>query len=126
MSVADIPDIVGRLIAERINSVPEVEAILLLRQHSDREWAASDVARVLYVSDSIAEELLSGLAERGVLARHETAYHYAPETPDMEAAVSALEQAYTHQLIAVTRLIHSKRGAKVRSLARAFPPGKSK
>ena len=126
MSVAEIPDSVRRLIAERIDSVPEVEAILLLSQHRGRDWSASEVAKVLYVGEAVAKRLLSLLAERGFLACQEDRYDYAPVTAELEAAVSALAQSYVHQLIPVTQLIHAKTGTGVREFAQAFRLRKEK
>jgi hypothetical protein len=126
MSGADIPDTVRRLISERIDSVPEVEAILLLSQHRGREWSAREVAKALYVGDPVAERLLSVLAERGFFVCQENRYRYSPATPELEAAVLALAHAYVHQLIPVTRLIHAKASPGVREFAQAFRLRKDK
>lgn len=48
MSAVDIPLDVRRLIAERIDSVPELEAILLFREYRARSWTAAQASVRLY------------------------------------------------------------------------------
>jgi len=45
---------------------------------------------------------------------------YQPQSPDMANDVTALAQAYSSSLIAVTHLIHSKPSSSVQDFARAF------
>ena len=63
-----IPEAVRRLIAAHIDSVPQLEALLLLRSEPAREWNAASVAARLYVAESAAHALLVDLSERGFLS----------------------------------------------------------
>jgi hypothetical protein len=116
----EISEIVKRLIAESIDSIPEVEAILLLRDHPSRDWTADDAGQRLYVSRPVAAHVLSMLAERGFFLRTGETYRYGPANDAMRTAVDELAAAYSQRLIDVTQLVHSKPGASVRSFAEAF------
>ncbi|HJQ99260.1 MAG TPA: hypothetical protein VJ826_13185 [Candidatus Polarisedimenticolaceae bacterium] len=120
MSAHDISPAVRQLIAEGIDSIAELEGVLLLREHRDRDWTAEDAGARLYVSVAVASHVLSVLAARGFLAESAGRYRYAPETPDIEEAVSALAVCYPKNLIAVTQLVHAKPAQSVRQFARAF------
>jgi hypothetical protein len=74
----DIPENVKRLVAERIDSIPELEAVLLLKDHPDRSWDADEAGARLYVSRTVASHILTALAGRGLLQREGQAYRYAP------------------------------------------------
>jgi hypothetical protein len=117
---------VRRLIIERIDSVPELEAILLLREGGDRDWTAAEAGERLYVSRIVAEHLLRRLAERGFFESAGERYRYRPESAELAATVDALARAYSRHLIAVTHLIHSKPSASVRQFADAFRLRKDK
>ena len=121
-----IPDAVKRLIAERIDSVAELEAILLLRGERDRWWTALDAGRRLYVSTTVATHTLSVLSERGFLACDGERYRYEPREDDLDAVVDALSTSYSESLIAVTAAIHSKPSQSVRQFADAFRLRKEK
>lgn len=120
MPLTEIPEHVRRFIVEAIDSVPELEALLLLRAHPDRRWSAEEAGARLYVSTTMASHLLNALAGRGLLARDGEQYRYAPAQPELDAVVADLAATYATRLITVTRLIHAKPAASVRQFADAF------
>jgi hypothetical protein len=121
-----ISETVRAVITEHIDSVPELEAILLLRRARDREWTADAAGARLYVSTTVAEHLLAALTARGFFASTPAGYRYAPATTQLEAAVDALAAAYSEHLVTVTHLIHSKPRGGVRQFAEAFDLRKDK
>jgi hypothetical protein len=116
----EIPDTVRRLIAERIDSVPEIEAILLFRDDPNREWTSEEAGRRLYVSTAVASHVLSVLDERGFFVRRGDRYRYAPDSPTLGRVVDELAIAYARQLVAVTQMIHSKPSQNLRDFVDAF------
>jgi hypothetical protein len=116
----DIPENVKRLIAERIESIPELEAVLLLKDHPERDWDADEAGARLYVSRLMAAHLLAALAGRGLLRRTGETYRYLPATDSLRADVDDLAQCYSRHLVAVTQLVHARPGVSVRSFADAF------
>ncbi|HET8938575.1 MAG TPA: hypothetical protein VFN67_34255 [Polyangiales bacterium] len=115
-----VPEVVRKLIAERIDSIPELEAILLLRQYREKSWSVNDAGQALYVSATVATHVLNVLTERGFLACENQQFRYAPEDPDLEANVTLLASTYSKHLIAVTNIVHAKPSASVRLFAQAF------
>jgi hypothetical protein len=115
-----IPEVVRQLITERIDSIPELEAILLLRQYRARAWSLDDAGKRLYVSPALAAHVLGVLTERGFFARIDENFQYAPDSPELEAAVDLLAATYSQHLIAVTNFVHAKPSASVRLFADAF------
>ena len=65
MAANRIPEAVRQLIADSIDSIAELEAILLLRRERDRFWSVEEAGRRLYVSEVVAGHVLSVLTERG-------------------------------------------------------------
>ena len=111
---------------ESIDSIPELEAVLLLREYREREWTAVDAGARLYVSKPVAAHILTVLEERGFLARVGESYRYAPKSGALDATIDALVSAYSQHLVAVTQLVHSKPSASVRQFADAFRLRKDK
>lgn len=120
MSDELIPPAVRALIAERIDSVPELEAVLLFRGEAERAWTPEEAGQRLYVSTTVAAHVLAALRDRGFFAHTGGTYRYAPTSPELAAVVDALALAYSQQLVAVTHLIHSKPSQSVRDFANAF------
>lgn len=115
-----IPEVVRQLISDCIDSIPELEAILLLRQYRTRDWNVDDTGKRLYVSPIVAAHILTALTERGFFAASGETYRYSPDSPELEAAVDLLASTYAQHLIAVTNFIHAKPSAGVRLFAQAF------
>jgi hypothetical protein len=115
-----IPAAVRQLISERIDSIPELEAILLLRQYRDRDWTVDDTGKRLYVSPTVAAHILMVLSDRGFFSTSGGTYRYSPESPDLGATVDLLADTYSRHLIAVTNFVHAKPSTSVRLFAQAF------
>ena len=120
MPTTYIPDDVRALILERIDSVPELEAILLFRDDPRREWTPEAAGRRLYVSTTVAGHVLGVLCDRGFFARTGDGYRYDPESQRLGEIVDQLAIAYSRHLVAVTDLIHSKPSQNLRDFVGAF------
>jgi hypothetical protein len=114
---------VQEFIVKNIDSVAQLEALLLLRAGVGQTWDPSAVAARLYIHPRTAADLLRRLHERELImvANPEVpAYKYGPTTADLVRLVEDLAGAYARQLVAVTNLIHSKATANVHGFAEAF------
>ena len=115
-----IPESVRNLILQSIDSVAELEALLLLRETAPKYWNSEAVSARLYVSQKVAEYSLNALVKRRMLVLTKDGYVYRAATSNLEKDVTALAQAYSTNLIAVTHLIHAKPGPSIQDFARAF------
>jgi hypothetical protein len=120
MTGKPVPDAVKQLISNLIDSIPELEAILLLRDYREQSWTAERAGARLYVSKAIAGHILAVLEDRGFFTKEGEAYRYAPASPSLEQAIDELADAYAHHLVDVTHLVHAKPSASVREFAAAF------
>lgn len=122
MQAGDLPEGVRRLIADSIDSVEQLEILLLLLQHPERTWTAETVARELRVSSLSAGDRLEDLARDALLARVKSGeeYRYAPGSAALDEAVRGLATAYTERRVTVINLIFSKPVDKIRTFADAF------
>ncbi|HVF35762.1 MAG TPA: hypothetical protein VND91_10610 [Candidatus Saccharimonadia bacterium] len=105
-------------------SVPQLEALLLLRASPGERWDSDRVAARLYMPPSEIEPLLSRLVETGVLdvdiEAGKPAWRYAPRTPVLAALCGRIEDAYARNLVSISRLIHSKGDRAAQRFADAF------
>jgi hypothetical protein len=113
-----IPAELREFITNSIDSVGQLEALLLLRNNADEGWDAPQLARRLYVSEAEAAAILAHLVEQGFVTEQDAPYRYDRAGPQA-AVIDRLAEAYAHQLIPITRLIHEK-PRQIRAFADAF------
>lgn len=111
-----------QLIADSIDSVEQLEILLLLLQHPERTWTAESVARELRVSALSAGDRLEDLTHDALLARVKASqeYRYAPGSAALDEAARGLATAYSERRVTVINLIFSKPVDKIRTFADAF------
>jgi len=114
---------VYEFIAEKIDSVPHLEALLLLWNSRPAKWSAADLASRLYVDRDVAGRLLHDLTrETLIVAMPGSAeqYYYAPKSDERDRLVELVDAAYRKQVVRISTMIHSKASSAVRDFARAF------
>ena len=118
-----VPAVVKEFIADHINSVEQLEVLLLLHRRREATWGAAEVGRELRIDQSWAAAQLEDLSTRGLLARTQAAaplYQYGPATPALEQAVGALAATYAERRVTVISLIFAKPNDNIRTFADAF------
>jgi predicted ArsR family transcriptional regulator len=122
MTGAIDPD-VEQFILDSIDTVPHLEALLLLFQSPETVWTVDELAARIYVNDKQAAGILEDLTRRSLIVRVEHAppkYQYIPRNEAQAKQLEKVAHSYRTQLIQVTRFIHSNASASVRDFARAF------
>jgi hypothetical protein len=125
MNESPVPEPVRDFLLEHIDSVAQLEALLLLRQSAPRSWDPTQLARRLYIEESEARTVLSGLVAGNLVVTDGTAFQFFPESDEQKALIDALTESYAHYLVPVTTIIHEK-AAGIRKFANAFKFRKDK
>lgn len=118
-----IPEQIARFLIDKVDSIAELEALLLLRNEPAYRWTPQDVSKRLYLSDKDAFEILVRLSTKGLVLYKASGvgwYKYQPGSAKVRKMIDRLSRAYSEHMIAVTNLIHSKSKDKVRDFADAF------
>jgi hypothetical protein len=116
---------VNQFIIEQIDSVPHLEALLLIWNRRPRAWTAANMAKAIYVPAEDAAKILQELTQRGLIlatpaAGAEEYYRYESPSDDTDILLRDLDLIYRRELVRVAGMIHSKASAAVRDFARAF------
>jgi hypothetical protein len=119
-----VPPPLRAFLLDHVDSVAQLEALLLLRRAGAARSAAA-VAQALYVPEGVAVEELAALQARGLLAADEQGWRYAPERPELAAMVDQLAETYARALIPVTNVVHNN-PLRLRRFADAFKFRKDK
>jgi DNA-binding MarR family transcriptional regulator len=110
-------------ILENIESVPHLEALVLLWNSRPVGWASEELASRLYVSAERAAQVLRDLVRRQLIAESPGSpprYSYLPRSEKQDELLASLDSAYRKDLVRISTMIHSKASSGVREFARAF------
>lgn len=123
MNSPQIPPSVLQFIAERIDSVPQLEALLLLWESPQRAWTEEELAGRIYVSRQIAALTLQALQRQNLVVAESAEsprYRYNPQWDASGEVMPEVAAAYRRHLVQLATFIHSRASTAVREFARAF------
>lgn len=123
MTATGVPESVREFVAKHIESVAQLEVLLLLRAAGDKEWTPQEVSAALVIQpETAAASWLTELERRGLAGERNGAYRYDP--PEQERpTLDALAESYATDRVALVALIFSKPGQRITHLADAFTAG---
>lgn len=112
---------IDQFILWEMDTVPHLEALLLLWNSRPKLWSAEEMAAALYVQASEARGILQGLARRRLAERGAgDRYGYWGGAGEKDALIEAVDAAYRRNLVRISRMIHAKASPGVRDFADAF------
>ena len=115
-----IPKHIREFVANYIDSIAELEALLLLRAHSPHELKATELAARLYISDAEALWILRNLTKKALLKiNQKKEFRYAANEAQ-ESMMLELKDVHSQFLVPLTHFIHPKNNHKIQQFADAF------
>jgi len=114
-----IPEDVRDFILRYIDSVAQLEALLLLRRTPAQKWDVATTAQRLYTSEEEVSDVLARLAADGLLSFTDGVYRYDCQSAELRQVVDRLAETHARHLIPVTNMIHAK-PRRIREFADAF------
>src|ERR1043165_7255094 len=118
MADEPVPDDVRDYILTHIDSIVQLEALLLLRAHPGESWDIVTMARRLYVSEPEVSDAVGRLVSNGIVSSEQDHFSYRPP-PDIRDLIERVAATYRRHLIPVTTLIHAK-PSRISQFADAF------
>jgi hypothetical protein len=110
---------VDQFILDEIDSVPHLEALLLLWNSKPRPWPVDELARSLYLQTDSTASLLRDLQDRGLAAFDAGHWCWNSNSPRADL-MPLVDATYRRELVRLSSMIHSKASPAVRQFARAF------
>lgn len=115
----EVPEEIRVFVDVCINSVAELEALLLMRETPEQDWDATTLARRLYVGESEGAKILENLTHCELAAKTPTGFRYHIRDAERQRLVNGLAESHARFLVPLTRLIHDK-ASGMRRFADAF------
>jgi hypothetical protein len=110
-------------ILENIDTVPHLEALVLLWNSRPVWWTSEELTSRLYIPADKVPQLLRDLARMELIAESPTSplkYSYLPKSEAQNDLLVSLDNAYRRDLVRISTMIHRKTSSGVREFARAF------
>ncbi len=108
-------------ILERIDSVAQIDTILLLRTDPAQQWTAARLAQELRADGAWMISQLRLLCDIGLAAQvGDGLFRYQPASAQLEKGVAALARAYLVHRVAVIEMVHTRPTKGIRVFADAF------
>lgn len=118
-----LPNHVQQFLKGNIQSIAQLELLLLLYRDRDNSWTVADAAKNQYTAVTMTETALESLRGSGlvkIINDGETRYQYAPASANLDQLVGELAQLYTERRVTVVNAIYSSPLDTLQSFADAF------
>jgi DNA-binding MarR family transcriptional regulator len=119
----EFPARIAQFIDQHIESLAQLEALLLLRKQPERAWDIAEIAKSLYITAEMASSLLADMERRGWAQTAPGAplrYCYRSQGGEADQLIDELASIYHERRVAVISQIYSKPLNKVQTFADAF------
>lgn len=110
-------------IFEKIDSVPHLEAVILLWNSRPVGWTSEELASRLYVPTERTTEILQDLIRQQLVQQTSTSpprFSYLPRSDEQNEWMFRVDTAYRREIVRISTMLHSKASPSVREFARAF------
>lgn len=110
-------------ILEKIDTVPHLEAVILLWNSRPVGWAPEELASRLYVPTERAVEIMQDLIRQQLVQQvpgPPPRYSYLPRSDEQNEWMYRVDTAYRREIVRISTMLHSKASPSVREFARAF------
>ena len=118
----DISEEVRQFVAKYIQSLDQVEVLLLVSALPDRAWSADAVYKVVLSNPALVVERLENFVAAGLLRRSgdPPVFSYAPPTVEVANQVAALSAIYKTSRHKIVEFIYRPRPDPMKSFSDAF------
>lgn len=110
-------------ILKKIDSVPQLEALMLLWNSRPVGWTRDELASRLYVAKEKISDLLRDLVRAHLITESQTSppkYAYFGGSKEQDELMQRVEVVHRQDLVRISTMIHSKASSPVREFAKAF------
>lgn len=118
-----IPEELLQFLRDHIDSVEQIEILVLLCQSGERAWTAEEVAKELRSSQSSVAKRLEEFAAKKFLKNVDPSvqrYQFAPADDAVKRRIEELKELYKVRRVTVIDTIFSKPVDKIKVFADAF------
>ena len=119
----DLPSDIRNFINSHIDSVEQIEALVLMKADPQREWSVEEMAKSLYTSTESTAMRLAHLHRTGLLSEIRSdvvRYRFEQRDSRLRKAVDGFLDVYAKRKVSVINQIFSGPSDDVQSFADAF------
>jgi hypothetical protein len=111
---------VDRFILDQIDSVPHIEALLILWNNRPHSCTDEELARLLFLPEDRTHQILADLVQRSLVQTDERGCSAYNPAHSRDHLMEDVDRTWRRELVRVSNMIHSKGSPAVREFARAF------
>jgi hypothetical protein len=118
-----LPNHVQQFLRANIQSIAQLELLLLLYSNRNIAWSVGDAAKNQYTAVNMTQAALESLRSSGlvgVVEDGETRYQYAPTSENLDQLIGELAQLYSERRVSIVNAIYSSPLDSLQSFADAF------
>lgn len=116
-----IPDEVRQFLAKHVQSVAQLEILLLVSASPDRWWQAGEVYKAVLSNEELVVRILELFSKLGLVCKSETnTYQFSPPSDQLRLLVRNLADLYRECPNRIIQTIYEAPVSEIEEFAKAF------
>jgi hypothetical protein len=121
VSEVAIPEDVRQFLIRHIQSIAQLEILLLLYSAPERSWTIGDAYKVVLSNQELVEKTLERFCRLGLARKSETGtYQFSPASDQVRALVTRLATLYRERQGRIIQAIYEAPVSEIEEFAKAF------
>jgi hypothetical protein len=117
---SDLPLDTKSFITRHIQSVEQLEILLLLAKTRPRTWTATALSRETRSNETAVTHSVGRLVDTGLAIRAGDAYQFQTESPELAEQTDLLAVIYHHRMAKVIEFIYQRPDFQIADFSEAF------
>ena len=104
-----LPDHLRHFIASQINSVEQLEILLVVSESPSRSWTAQSVFKIIQSNENSIASKLQLMKRQGLVKEGEKdTFRFSPASDEIAQSVEALKEAYKISRVSIIEALFSR------------------
>lgn len=104
----EIANVVQQFLWRAVDSIMQLEALLLLRSQPQREWSSEEIAAELRVDPAGARQQVIPLVQKGLIKASSETFSYGARSAEEDALVGEIARLYAERRVTIISLVYSR------------------
>lgn len=115
-----VPEEVRRFLIQHVQTIAELEILLLVSASPERAWTVKEVYKALLNNEALVEKALASFTQRRLVQKTEAGAYQFSSVAEIKGLMQQVAEIYRNRPARIVQLIYETPASEIEEFARAF------